>query len=108
MEATEAGAMGMIDDQENNEISPGEATVTGKIFETSKDAETHRDVNINEALSDNQKEEVQELVAKFSDIFSSIPGTTHLVKHDIVLDDDVPVRTKPYPVPYAKYEEMKT
>ena len=108
VEATEAGAMGIIDDQENNEISPGEATVTGKIFGTPKDAETHLDVNINEALSDNQKEEVQELVAKYSDIFSSIPGTTHLVKHDIVLGDDVPVRTKPYPVPYAKYEEMKT
>ena len=64
VEATEAGTMGSIDDQENNEVSPGEATVTGKIFGTPIGAETHLDVNINEALSDNQKEEVQELVTK--------------------------------------------
>lgn len=63
--------------------------------------ETCNDVNINSDLSTFQQNQLRELVAEYSDIFTDKPGLTHLTKHSIELTDKVPVREKPYPLPFA-------
>ena len=35
------------------------------------------------------------------------PGTTDLAQHHIKLTSDVPVRSRPYPVPYSMRESLK-
>ena len=69
--------------------------------------ETWKDVNVNPELSENQKEEVHDLLQEFSDILSSVPGTTNLIEHKIELTDNTPIRSKMYPVPYGMYETMR-
>ena len=69
--------------------------------------ETWKDVNVNPELSENQKEEVHDLLQEFSDILSSVPGTTNLIEHKIELTDNTPIRSKMYPVSYGMYETMR-
>ena len=57
-------------------------------------------INVNPELSKQQTKELNELNARFSDVFSDKPGTTRTVIHDIKLTTDVPVHRKPYPVPH--------
>ena len=47
------------------------------------------------------------MIAEFQEIFSSIPGVTDIIEHKIVLTDEEPVRVKPYPVPYALYDDLE-
>ena len=69
--------------------------------------ESWRDVNINQNLPEDQKREAVCLIQEFSDIFSSIPGTTNLLEHKIELLNKTPIRSKPYPVPYGMYDTMR-
>ena len=64
--------------------------------------ETHADAHIDASLTDQQQREVVKLITEFSDIFSDLPGYTHLLTHDLVLETEQPFRLKPYPVPFAK------
>ena len=74
---------------------------------TTKTKETYKDVNINPDLSQQQKKDITSLVKEFSEIFSSKPGVTNLMEHKITLTDQEPVRSRPYPVPYALYPDME-
>ena len=47
------------------------------------------------------------MLKEFQDVFSDSPGSTHLVKHKLSLTTDEPVRSKPYPLPYAVREALK-
>ena len=69
--------------------------------------ETHKDVNINPELTEEQQGQLRDLVEAYSEIFSSAPGTTNLIEHKIVLTDKEPIWSNPYPVPYAMYDDMK-
>ena len=53
--------------------------------------EAHEDVNISEDLSARQREEVQELLQEFADIFTGIPDTTNLEEHNIETTMNEPV-----------------
>ena len=58
-------------------------------------------------LTKEQKQQVRDLLEEYSEIFSSKPGTTDIIEHDQKLNDDEPIQTKPYPVPYAMMDDMK-
>lgn len=61
-------------------------------------------------LNDKQIKEVSELLIEYKDIFAndmSQLGSCSLIQHRIKLIDDVPVRQKPYRVPYHLKTEMK-
>ena len=60
----------------------------------------NRNVVINTDLDEQQKRDLSKLLVEFTDIFSDLPGYTKLVKHEIDLTSTVPVRSKPYPIPY--------
>ena len=75
--------IGTIDDNELLDFSGTEPT------------ETHKDIHVNEALSSEQKVDVEKLLEEFKDIFTDVPGTTNLAEHVIEVTTDQAVRSKP-------------
>ena len=69
-------------------------------FSCMEQTETYKDVVINPDLDEQQKRDLSKLLVEFKDIFSDLLGYTKLVKHEIDLTSTVPVRSKPYPIPY--------
>ncbi|GFV05522.1 retrovirus-related Pol polyprotein from transposon 412 [Trichonephila clavipes] len=47
-------------------------------------------------LSPSQIDELKQVITKNKDVFSPDPGTTHLMRMDIELISDKPIKTKPY------------
>lgn len=68
--------------------------------------ETIADVNIDSNLTIEQQEMVREILHEFRDVLSEVPGQTNLVEHDIQLTTNEPLRSKPYPLPFALREEV--
>ncbi|KAI2645215.1 Retrovirus-related Pol polyprotein from transposon 17.6 [Labeo rohita] len=64
-------------------------------------------VDINPHLSAAQKTELQHLVSQFGDVFSSQPGQTNVVQHDIRTPPGVIVRQRPYRVPEARRQAIE-
>ena len=83
----------------SNETDEGDLV----ILETSK-CESCNDINVNPELLPEQKEQLLTLISEFSDIFTSKPGVTSLVKHKIELTEAGPVREKQYPLPFSTKE----
>ena len=84
--------IGTIDDNELLDFSGIEPT------------EDCKDVYVNDSLSSQQKGDVGKLLEEFQDIFTDIPGTTHLAEHVIEVSSDQAVSSKPYPIPYTLQE----
>ena len=91
------------DDDESDEYSLEDCT-----FSSNKEIETYRDVSILDELTDEQRKEVRELLAKYQDVLTSIPGKTELLEHDIKLSTAEPVRSKGYTIPYKTREIMES
>ena len=51
--------------------------------------------------------EIDNVISKYSDIFSTLPSTTNVLTHTIKLDDTTPVRKMPYSVPLAYRDKFK-
>ncbi|KAI2644445.1 Retrovirus-related Pol polyprotein from transposon 17.6 [Labeo rohita] len=64
-------------------------------------------VDINPHLSAAQKAELQHLVGQFQDVFSSRPGQTNVIQHDIRTPPGVIVRQRPYRVPEARRQAIE-
>jgi hypothetical protein len=69
--------------------------------------ETYLNVQYSDSLSEEQLEEVKQLVSQYKHIFSDKPGTTYLEEHRIELTTDESIQQKPYPLPYAMREEVR-
>ena len=65
------------------------------------------DIKINPELSESQKTELRNLVTEFKDVITDIPGSTDLIEHEIRLNSNEPVRSKPYTAPYALNQCIK-
>ncbi|XP_033099549.1 uncharacterized protein LOC117103147 [Anneissia japonica] len=59
------------------------------------------DVHVGEDLTAEQRTSVSELLDRFENTLTDVPGRTNLGCHDIQLTDLTPIRTKPYPIPYT-------
>ena len=68
--------------------------------------ETCEDVSISEELTEQQKEQVRNLLAEFSDVFSGRPNLTHAAAHKIDTGHSLPIRSPPYKVPQKLEEEV--
>ncbi|BFZ23001.1 hypothetical protein BsWGS_26040 [Bradybaena similaris] len=62
--------------------------------------QTFRDVNIAHNLNQDEYGKLADLVSQFGKVFSDIPGKTTAIEHKITLTTDVPIRVKPYPIPF--------
>ena len=58
-------------------------------------------------LGSEERQQLLEVMEEFPAIFSSTPGRTSLTHHQIHVEDTVPVRQKPYRVPYSKRVMVK-
>ena len=58
-------------------------------------------------LGSEERQQLLEVMEEFPVIFSSTPGRTSLTHHQIHVEDTVPVRQKPYRVPYSKRVMVK-
>ncbi|MGH0152072.1 UNVERIFIED_CONTAM: hypothetical protein FKN15_058613 [Acipenser sinensis] len=52
-----------------------------------------------EQLLPDQKRELYQLVERFSDVFSDLPGRTNVISHAIITPPGVRVRERPYQIP---------
>ncbi|KAL0171312.1 hypothetical protein M9458_031623, partial [Cirrhinus mrigala] len=64
-------------------------------------------VDVNPNLAAAQKAELQHLVSQFQDVFSSQPGQTNVVHHDIKTPTGVIVRQRPYRIPEARRQAIE-
>jgi len=69
-------------------------------------SENPEQVDINPMLSDEQQQQVKNLLNEFTDVLSDKPGSTHLLQHDIKITTDIPIRVKPYPIPFSMKETV--
>ena len=92
---------------EDNDESDG-FSLEDCTFTSRKEIETYRDVSILDELTEEQRKEVKELLAKYPDILTSIPGKTELLQHDIKLSTTEPVRSNVYSIPYKTREVMES
>ena len=68
--------------------------------------ETAADVQYGDQLTSQQKRGFVELVIEYADVFSNLPGSFSEIEHRVVLTDNEPVKTKPYPVPFRLQETL--
>ncbi len=64
-------------------------------------------VDTNPQLSAAQKTELQHLVGQFPDVFSSTPGQTQILQHEIRTPPGTIVRQRPYRVPEARRQAIE-
>ena len=66
-----------------------------------------RDVKLGEELPEDQRCVLKDLIRRYPNVFTDMPGETDMIQHQIKLIDDLPIRCKPYPLPYAMREELR-
>ena len=70
--------------------------------------ETLRDVKLGLGLTKSQEENVWQVLGAYDSVFTDVPGKSNVIQHQITLTDSTPIRSKPYPLPYAITENLKT
>ncbi|XP_038062382.1 uncharacterized protein LOC119732846 [Patiria miniata] len=65
------------------------------------------DVHIDENRSEPETQSVRNLLEEYTDVFTDMPGRTHLVEYTVKLTTDAPIRSKPYPVPHAVKDTIR-
>lgn len=73
----------------------------------SKLSDIWQNLQSNTRLSENQIEELYEMIKKYSNIFSIEPGCTSLAEHNIELECDKPICAKPYRLSPRQNEILK-
>ena len=66
-----------------------------------------QDVCVGAELNGEQRNEVMEVLRRYEEIFTEIPGKASVIEHKIDLTDDRPIWYKPYPLPCAKRDEIR-
>lgn len=72
-----------------------------------EDTETIDDVHICPELPLEKQLQVKVILQEYEDIFSNLPGLTHLEEHKIEVTSDQPVYVKPYALPHATQENVR-
>ena len=55
-----------------------------------------RDVKLGDELPEDQRRVLKDLVRRYPDVFTDMPGETDVIQHKVRLTDDTPIRCKPY------------
>ena len=94
-----AGVIGVI----HQDVDPELGEVPD--LEGYRQREGVRDVKLGDELPEDQRRVLKDLVRRYPDVFTDMPGETDVIQHQIRLTDDTPIRCKPYPLPYAMRED---
>src|SRR5271156_1960227 len=87
-----------ISEQEGEEF---ENETPASFPERAERTKTSKDVNINPKLTQNQIIQTKNLLLKYDDIFSDIPGSTDVLRHQIRTINDIHIKRASYTVPQA-------
>ena len=68
--------------------------------------ETVEDVGISSELDPEQSKQVKRLLQNHREVMTDAPGRTNLAYHEIKTTSTEPIRSKPYPLPYALRETV--
>ncbi|GFO18188.1 gypsy retrotransposon integrase-like protein 1 [Plakobranchus ocellatus] len=69
--------------------------------------ETVNDLKYGDELTLDQRRQLEEVALTYSSIFSDRPGTASTEDHCIELTSSIPVRQRPYPVPYSMRQTLR-
>ncbi|XP_063970498.1 uncharacterized protein LOC135157721 [Lytechinus pictus] len=110
-------ATSVIEDEDDSEVGGNNnGKGTGKIISSPSPllplpslhrTQTYSDVQVSKELSDVQHRQVSSLLREFDDILTDVPSLSTAGHHDIQLIHDVPVKSRPYPLPHAKRQTVK-
>lgn len=108
-----------MEDQSNGIVDGGLSCAVVAVEEESSDEacipvipsyrkkEARSDVKINSNLSLRQKRDIDGLTKRYDGVFSDVPGQTDVLQHNIKLKDFKPVKSKPYPIPFALQSDIE-
>ena len=106
---------GVINEEDNpdDEIISGEGGNTDKPLNKVKTPDVTvatdlKAIKISNHLTGEQRTIIDKLIQSYTEVISNIPGRTSLIEHEINLKSDKVVRVKPYSIPYARRETMRT
>ena len=68
--------------------------------------ETIQDVKLGIELTKTQQDEMLNTLSRHKEVFSNIPDKTNMIKHKIELTENNPIKSRPYPLPYAMRENL--
>ena len=86
-------------------VSVNEEDLLGLVTLQSK--ESIQDVCVGVELNGEQRNEVIEVLRRYEEIFTEIPGKASVIENKIDPYDDRLIRCKPYPLPCAKRDEIR-
>ena len=90
----------------DEETDTEEFGLDGCAFPTAKQPQSYNDVSVSDALTSEQRAEVEALIEQYPDVLTSVPGRTDLIQHDIKLSTSEPIRSKGYQVPFKTRDVM--
>ena len=66
-----------------------------------------RDIQFGVDLTKDQQKEMMKILETYKGVCTDVPRKSNLIEHRIIISNENPVRTKPYPLPYAVLEKLK-
>lgn len=69
--------------------------------------EKFTDVSVCENRTEQQKQQINSLLHKYSDVLTDVPGRTELMQHSVKLTTNDAIYSKAYPVPFATQETVR-
>ncbi|XP_055881504.1 uncharacterized protein LOC129925669 isoform X1 [Biomphalaria glabrata] len=75
------------------------------VIET-KENQTWQKINLNN-LTKKKSKDITKIIQEYKEIFSSIPGKTNIIKHDIKVTDTKLIKLKPYRIPLHLQDKVK-
>ena len=75
-------------------------------FPTAKQPQSYNDGSVSDALTSEQRADVEALIEQYPDVLTSVPGRTDLIQHDIKLSTSEPIRSKGYLVLFKARDVM--
>ncbi|CAC5404352.1 Transposon Ty3-I Gag-Pol polyprotein,Transposon Ty3-G Gag-Pol polyprotein [Mytilus coruscus] len=88
------------DDTDDSEMSTAVALVL-------KRKESVDDVKISPELTDEERQQLKELLSEYDAIFSEVPKVTNIIEHRVVTKTDEPIYKRSYPLLYALRDKVK-
>ena len=95
------GSVAVVQEDDEDPRDEGDELPTYAPSVNDTKGETPNDVHISDELTDEQKQQVKDLLYEFSDVLTDRPGLTSSLFHDIKVTSEKPVRVRQYPIPYS-------
>ena len=86
------------------EIEEKEANIEYLI---NKSTQSFKDIQLDENLTPIQKADIRDILSKFQNTLTDIPGRTNVLEHDIRLTDTKPFKVHQYPTPFRAKEAIE-